>query len=277
MKVPSFSDFGKTAKEVLYGGSKGGSYQYDKKVKLSAKASDGMAFTLNSTVKGDKISGEFKTSYGFERYTVDVTATNATKVTVKGNIADFLTPGLKCTASCALPASSPPKVGVQYVRPYLNSKLDVDVTTAPKVSASLASGYSSVLCGGDCSYDTAQGTLSSWTFGAGWVGPSYETAFLLNNSGTAKILHAQHLDNLSCLGLEIVRPSKEDKPATFCFGYSKSLSNGALIKAKADSTGLTSLLWENQIDKGVKMGVSGQFDIKDLDKGAKVGTSFEIN
>lgn len=42
----------------------------------------------------------------------------AVQVTVKGNIADFLTPGLKCTASCALPASSPPKV-CSLVRDFL--------------------------------------------------------------------------------------------------------------------------------------------------------------
>lgn len=277
MKVPAFSDFGKAAKEVLYGGGKGGSYQYDKKVKLSAKASDGMAFTLSSTVKGDKLTGEFKTSYGFDRYNVDVTATNASTVTVKGSVADFLTPGLKCTTSIALPDASKPKVGLQYTRPYLNSKVDVDVATSPKVSAALASGYSNVLCGGDCSYDTAKGTFSSWNLGGGYLGPCYETAFLYNHQGNAKILHSQSLDNASRLGVEIVRPLKGESPATFCFGYSKTLSNGALVKAKADSAGMTSVLWENQIDKGVKMAVSGQFDVKDFDKGAKIGTYFEMN
>ncbi|CAD7697974.1 unnamed protein product [Ostreobium quekettii] len=277
MKVPGFSDFGKSAKEVLYGGGKGGTYQYDQKLKLSSKATDGMAFTLSSTVKGDKVSGEFKSSYSYERYSVDATVNNANKVTVKGNIADFLVPGLKCTGSFALPATSPSKVGLQYTRPYLNTKVDVDATTSPKVTASLATGYAKMLYGADCTYDSAKGAFSSWSFGTVYTGPGYEATALYNDKGILKALHAQNLDDKTVLGVEIVRSLKDESSQTFAFGLTRLLNSGVLIKGKAESSGVTSVLYEHQIEKGVKLALSGQFDAKNLDKGAKVGASLEIS
>ncbi|CAD7695954.1 unnamed protein product [Ostreobium quekettii] len=275
--MKGFADFGKSAKDVLYGGSKGGTYQYDGKLKLSTKASDGMAFTLSSTLKGDKLSGEFKSSYGYNRYSVDMTVTGASKVTVKGNIADFLTPGLKCTGSFALPATSPSKVGLQFTQPLVSAKVDVDVTASPKVSASMASGYQKLLCGAECAYDSAKGAFSSWSIGTTYAGAGYEAAMLYNDKGVLKLLHAQNLDDKSVVGVEIVRPLKDDAPQSFAFGLTRLLSNGALVKAKAESSGVTSVLWEHQIEKGFKVALSGQFDAKDFDKGARVGTAIEIN
>lgn len=43
---------------MLYGGSKGGSYQYDKKVKLSAKASDGMVSSAAPRLSATKMLGQ---------------------------------------------------------------------------------------------------------------------------------------------------------------------------------------------------------------------------
>ena len=196
--------------EVLDGGGQGGTYQYDQKLKLSSKATDGMVgapwlaeekLDENTTLprpdsfrrrkreagradgfcagvhaefdrQGRQAVREFKSSYSYERYSVDETVNNANtvsgenvrtgarvsmrgrglgtrhdrlrarkvncsvilrprnsgsnpaayamlcgmQVTVKGNIADFLVPGLKCTSSFALPATSPSKVGAALRR-----------------------------------------------------------------------------------------------------------------------------------------------------------------
>ena len=40
---------------------------------------------------------------------------------------------------------------------------------------------------------------------------------------------------------------------------------------------MTSVLYEHQIEKGVKLALSGQFDAKDFDKGARDGASLEIS
>lgn len=277
MNVAPFSDLGKEANDVLRGGSKGGSYQYDQKVKVSTKAKDGMGFTLSSTMKGDKLLSEFKMAYNFQRYSFEGTADNSSKVTAKSTITDFMTRGLKCTASAALPVTSPAKVGVQYVRPYLNTKLDVELAATPKVDLALTTGYANGTIGGSCTYDSTKGSFSSWNIGAGYKGPGYQSALLFSDKGNMKLLHSHCLTETSLLGVEIVRPLKEDTGTTFSFGYSKALESGALAKVKVDNAGLVSMLWEQHLDRNVRMGLSGQLDVKAIDKAAKVGVAFDMN
>ena len=85
------------------------------------------------------------------------------------------------------------------------------------------------------------------------------------------------MDAKTVLGVEIVRSLKDKGTQTFAFGLTRLLNFGVLIKGKAESSGMASVLCEHQIEKGVKLALSGQFDAKDFDKGARVGASLEIS
>ena len=71
----------------------------------------------------------------------------------------------------------------------------------------------------------------------------------------------------TAVGVEIVRSLKDEGTQTFAYCLTRLLNIGALIKGKAESSGLMSVLYEHQIEKGVKLALSGQFDARDFDKG----------
>ncbi|GMH33010.1 hypothetical protein BSKO_00844 [Bryopsis sp. KO-2023] len=276
MKVPGFSDIGKQTKELLYGG-KGGVFQFDQKLKVTKKTSDGVTFALSSAKKGDGVEADVKTTYNFDPYSVEVTANHTGKVGLKATVSDLLTPGLKCTASVPLPMSSPAKLSVGYVRPYLNTTANVELAASPKVDASMATGHGNVVVGGDCSYDTSKGDLSKWALGAGYSVPEYNVGLLWADKGdTVKAMYSHKLND-GVAGAEIVKSFKGEGSTKFTLGMSHPTNSGANVKYKFDSAGVLSVLWEQSLDKSTKIGLSTQTNVKDIEKGAKLGVSLEMN
>jgi len=277
MKVPAFSDLGKEAKDLLYG-SKNAAFQYDQKVKVAAKASDGVAFTLNTTKKGEKVASDLKAAYDYEKYSVEATVSHLGKVGLKATVADLLTPGLKLSTGASVPYSSPAKLTVGYSRPHLNVSSSVDLGPGPKVDASLTTGHADFTVGGDCSYDTGKGGVDKWALGAGYTAADYQVGLILGEKGEmVKAALNYKLNSRTSAATEVRKNFKGDASTLFTAGISHRLENGSLVKTKVDSNGIASCLWQQDLDKSTNVALSGEADLKHLEKSAKVGVSFEIN
>ena len=59
-------------------------------------------------------------------------------------------------------------------------------------------------------------------------------------------------------------------------GYGKRLPSGALAKVRAESTGLTSLLYEQELSPLSRLALCSQFDATNLDKPPKVGVNIAL-
>eukprot|EP01026_Neomeris_dumetosa_P039961 TRINITY_DN32996_c0_g1_i4.p1 TRINITY_DN32996_c0_g1~~TRINITY_DN32996_c0_g1_i4.p1 ORF type:complete len:129 (-),score=5.27 TRINITY_DN32996_c0_g1_i4:20-406(-) len=90
--IPAYSDFGKTTKDVIFG-SKTGLFQFDQRVNLAGKSTDGLAYNIFGLNKGDKVSMEAKGTFKQDNLAVD-TAVNSSGQ-VKTNVSyQNITPGL---------------------------------------------------------------------------------------------------------------------------------------------------------------------------------------
>ena len=78
-------------------------------------------------------------------------------------------------------------------------------------------------------------------------------------------------------GAEVRKQFRADGATVFTAGIGHRLENGSFFKTKLDSSGLLSCLWQQDLDKTTNLALSGEADIKNLEKSAKVGVSFEIN
>ena len=85
------------------------------------------------------------------------------------------------------------------------------------------------------------------------------------------------LNSRTSAAAEVRKSFKGEASALFTAGVSHKLENGSFFKSKLDSSGVLSCLWQQDLDKSTNVALSGEADIKNLDKNAKVGVSFEIN
>ena len=129
---------------------------------------------------------------------------------------------------------------------------------------------------------------------------------MLTDAGkTVKLGYAHNVDAATVAGAEVTRSLTSDE-TVFAIGYGKRLASGALAKVRLESTGLTSLLYEqvswrvgvcgregggrerpkkgsrlffNQspfpphqaISPSARLAISSQMDATNLDKAPKVG------
>lgn len=164
-----------------------------------------------------------------------------------------------------------------YTRPYLNTSANVELSGSPKVDASVTTGHGNVVVGADSSYDTAKGDFSKWALGAGYSQPDYQVGILWADKGDSLKALISHKLGTGHAGAEIMKSFKGEGSTKFTMGMSHVLASGASVKYKMDSAGVLSALWEQDLDKGTKIGLSTQTNIKEVEKGARMGVCLEMN
>eukprot|EP00210_Caulerpa_lentillifera_P001458 g1399.t1 len=263
--------------DLLYG-SKNAAFQYDQKFKVSAKAEDGVTYALNVSKKTDKVVSELKAAYDYKAYAIEASVAQTGKVGVKGTISDLFTPGLRVSTSASIPLTAPAKLSIGYTRPHLNLSTSIALAAAPKVDASLTTGHSNITVGVDGSYDKEKGGLDKWAVGTGYTAPDYQVGLILGDKGeTLKAALSYKLNSVTSAATEIHKAIRGDGTSLFVAGVSHKYESGAVVKTKLDSNGILSCLWQQDIEKGTNVAFSGEVDVKNLEKTAKVGVSVEMN
>ncbi|MEW5307440.1 MAG: hypothetical protein WDW38_008753 [Sanguina aurantia] len=274
MPAPAYADIGKSIKELTVGG-RTGTFQYDPKVSYSGSTSTGVAFTATATQKSDRVDASLKAAYATKKYTLEAVYNPSNKVNVSASYTD-LAPGVKITGSVVLPDPSSAKLGAEYSNPYVNLKANVGLVSSPVVDFAMASGYKSVIVGGEVAYDTAKASLSKYNFGVGYHAPDHQAAAFLQDRGSAlRLSYAHNITPAQTVGAEIVR-KLATSDTSFTLAYSRKLSNGALSKFKVDNAGLMSVLYETKLTTGEKVAGSLQMQATDLTKPIKYGFALEL-
>lgn len=276
-KIPAFADIGKTAKDILLGGS--GHFQYDQRVSLSSKTSDGVEFTANSVKRGDKLDTQVKAAYKINStYSTALTFLQAGKVIASVNAND-VTPGLSLGLTGTLPDAHSAKATIDYYLPHLTIKALVGVTSAPVVTASVTSGWNELTFGAQALYDSAKNeNVQDWSAAIGYTGLDYQVAATLANKGEVlKVTGAHNIDTRQAVAAEISRQlNTEEAPTIITLAFQRRLDNGSLAKIKLDNSGSVQTVYEQDLQKNTKLAFSGHFDATNLEAAPKIGVAFDI-
>lgn len=144
------------------------------------------------------------------------------------------------------------------------------------MNAAGAAGFKGAIIGGNVGYDTSRQAISQWAVGAGYMTADYHfCAFLSNKGQSMNMTYTHRLSEKSMFGAEVTKPLNNNGEMTATIGYARWLDNGCMAKAKVNSLGICSLLWESRFEDG-KVTLSGQFDANSLDKAPRVGCSVEL-
>lgn len=230
--------------------------------------------TLSGAKKGSGVSGDIKGSFARNGVTVDTSVTSDSKVSTTLNF--DIAKGIKGSLSGSIPDKASGKLSLSLKQPHVAIKSSVGLNTAPKVDASVCTGMSNAVIGADVGYDTAKSALTKYNFGAGLdAGDVAVAVFLLDKGDTVKASYNHKMGGGASVGAEVLRKLSKSE-TTFTVGGMARLDGGATAKWKVDNHGTFSTLYQLEVRPKTVATLSAQFDMKTLDKNAKVGVNLAI-
>jgi len=233
-------------------------------------------FTAVTTKKEDRVENALKVGWKAKKYGLAAAIASGGKVTATGTVAD-VAPGLSMSLSGTLPDVATARLGLDYAHRALNAKATIGLTSSPKVEASATTAVGDVTLGGGLTMEKGLSSLAAWSAGAALTRPDYQASALLTDLGRAlKLGYAHNIDARTVAGAEVTKALDGGAETGFALGYGKVLDNGALAKVRLESSGLTSLLYEQDLTPLSKLALSSQFDATNLDAPPKVGVALAL-
>lgn len=107
-----------------------------------------------------------KAAYNKGKYSLDVTADAASRLTVNGSLAE-VAQGLKVGGSAVLPDPSSARIWAEYVQGSLAAKTTVGLTASPAVELAVATAVKGILVGGEVGYDTGKSAITKYNIALG--------------------------------------------------------------------------------------------------------------
>ncbi|XP_068461467.1 voltage-dependent anion-selective channel protein 3 [Clinocottus analis] len=277
---PSYSDLGKSAKDVFNKGFGYGVVKLD----IKTKAQSGVEFATSGSKNTDtgKSGGHLEVKYKLadlglnlnQKWTTDNTLT--TEITME----DQLAKGLKL----GLDASFVPNTGNKsaklksgYKCDFVNAGCDLDFDMAGlTVHAAGVLGYEGWLAGYQLAFDTAKSTLTQNNFALGYKSGDVQIHGHINDrTEFAGSIYQKVNDSLeTAVHLAWTAGSNNTR---FEIGTKYQLDKDASLSAKVNNACLVGLGYSQTLRPGVKLTLSGQVDGKNVNGGGhKVGLGFEL-
>jgi len=280
MAPPSYSDLGKSARDVFSKGYNFPFFKIDAKTKTENKVE--FKTSISSNRDSGKLSGSLETKYKWSDYGLTFTekwnTDNILNTEIK--IEDQLAEGLEL----AFDASFAPQTGKKsakiksaYKMEYLHLNCDVDLDFAgPIVHGAAVAGYEGWLAGYQMSFDSSKSKLTRSNFGFGYNGGDF--SFTTNVDGGQEFsgsVHQKVSDDLeAAVNLSWASGSGN---TNFGLGAKYKLDNDASFSAKVNNQSHVALGYTQKLRDGVKLTISGLIDGKNINSGGhKLGLGLEF-
>ncbi|XP_023664236.2 non-selective voltage-gated ion channel VDAC2-like isoform X1 [Paramormyrops kingsleyae] len=277
---PSYSDLGKSAKDVFSKGYGFGLVKLD----LKTKSESGVEFITSgsSSVDTGKATGNLETKYKLpdlglsfsQKWNTDNTLTS--EITLE----DQLAQGLKLTFDTSFVPNTGKKSGklkAGYKREYVNLGCDVDFDFAgPTVHAATVLGYEGWLVGYQMAFDTAKSKLVQNNFALGYKAGDFQLHTNVNE-GTefGGSIYQKVNDKLeTAVSLAWTAGSNNTR---FGIAGKYQLDQDTSLSAKVNNASLVGVGYTHSLRPGVKLTLSALIDGKNFNTGGhKVGLGFEL-
>jgi len=280
MAPPSYSDLGKSAKDVFSKGYNWGFFKIDAK----SKTANGVEFktALNSNRDSGKVAGNLETKYKCSEYGLTFTekwnTENVLNTEIK--IEDQLAPGLELSFKTSFAPQTGKKSGsveTAYKNDYLHLNCDVDLDFAgPTVHGAAVLGYEGFLAGYNMSFDSSKSKLTKSNFGFGYNGGDFSFTTNVNDGQEfTGSIHQKVKDDLEA-AVSLAYQSGSGS-TTFAIGAKYTIDKDASLSAKVNNSSHVGLGYTQKLRDGVKMTVSSLIDGKNINAGGhKVGLGLEF-
>ncbi|KAL9274919.1 Mitochondrial outer membrane protein porin of 36 kDa-like protein [Drosera capensis] len=267
-----YSDIGKKARDLLYK-----DYHSDQKFTVTTVTSNGVAITTTGTNKGDVFLADVSTKLINKNVTTEIKVDTSSKVHTTVTV-DEPAPGLKAIANFILPDQKAAKLELQYLHEYAGLSSSIGLTASPIVNFSGVIGTNLVALGADVAFDTAVGDFTKVNAGLSFTNSDLVAALTLNNKGdslAASYYHTVNPLNSTAIGGELTH-SFSSNENVLTFGTSHAVDPLTTIKARVNNLGKVNALIQHEWRPKSLFTVSGEVDIKAIEKSAKIGLAVAL-
>jgi voltage-dependent anion channel protein 2 len=281
MSPPSFSDLGKSARDLFSKGYHFGQYKVEAKTKTQA----GVEFTTSGSNSHDTglFNGNLESKFKWKDYGATFTEKWSTDNTLATELAveDQLLKGLKLSLDSKFSPVSGKKSGkvkTEYQQDYIHTNLDFDVTTFG-VLGSFVAGYQGFLGGYQLNFDstkTEKSLLAQSNFAAGYSKDDLNLYWAVNGGSEflGSVFHKVTKDLESGITMSWVTGTSETR---FGFGAKYNADKDTTFRAKVNNASQIGLSYQQKLRDGVTLTLSTQIEGKSLNAGGhKFGLALDF-
>lgn len=267
-----YTEIGKRARDLLYK-----DYQTDHKFTLTTTSPTGVTLTSAGTKKGDLFLADITTQLKNKNITTDF------KVDTSSNLLTTITidepcPGTKTILSFKVPDQRSGKLELQYLHDYAGITTSVGLTANPIVNFSGVLGTKTLAAGADLSFDTKEGALTKYNFGASFSNVDLIASLALNDKGDTLSASYYHIVNpltSTSVGAEVTH-SFSSNENTITVGTQHALDPLTTVKARVNNLGKATTLIQHEWRPKSTISISSEVDTKSIDKSAKFGLALAL-
>lgn len=280
MAPPSYSDLGKTARDLFNKGYNYGTVKLDVKTRTANNIDFNVTGEHNNDVQKSLGTLEAKYKHAEQGLTL-VEKWNTdnilkTEITFENN----LIKGLKLALDTSYAPATGKKSGVlksTYTHDKLVLNTDVDLDLAgPVVHNALTLGHIGWLFGAQTSFDTAKSQLTRSNFAVGYQGGDFTIHTNVNDGTEVGGSIYQRVNNQLELGVSLSWSSVNNQ-TRFALASKYQLDKLANVQAKVNNLSQVGLSYTQQLRQGVKLIVSSLVDGKNINGGGhKLGLGLEL-
>ncbi|PUZ39679.1 hypothetical protein GQ55_9G352900 [Panicum hallii var. hallii] len=196
-------------------------------------------------------------------------------------------PSTKLAISVKLPDCNASKISTAFIiseaLPYrklvVSVKLPDDpLKPSPMVEFSATVGTEGVAFGAECRYDAARGKFRNYRAAIGMTSKYYHAALIMADKGdTIKVYGLYHFDKKQVVSavVELTRKLSK-KENTLTVGGLYTVDAQTTVKARLNDSGSLAALLRLQVKPKSHLMISGEFDMKSLDKPPKIGLALAL-
>ncbi|KAM9810782.1 voltage-dependent anion-selective channel protein 3 [Neosynchiropus ocellatus] len=277
---PSYSDLGKSAKDIFNKGFGYGILKLD----LKTKSQNGVEFATAGTSNTDsgKSGGHLETKYKMKELGLSFTNkwntdnTLTTEITVEDQLAQGMKVGLD-TSFVPNTGKKSAKLKTAYKRDFINMGCDLDFDMAgPTVHAAAVLGYEGWLAGYQIAFNTAKSLLTQNNFALGYKAADFQLHTSVNDGTEFAGSIYQKVNSKMETAVQLAWTAGSNN-TRFGVGAKYQLDKDSSLSAKVNNACLVGVGYTQTMRPGVKLTLSALIDGKNVNGGGhKVGMGFEL-
>lgn len=279
MAPPSYSDIGKSARDVLGKGYHLNTWKLEAKTATSA----GLKFKTTGVHNTDngKVMAVLESEYAVKDYGLKFVEKWSTDnvISMETSVENQGLEGLKVTLDGSFNPSSGNKRGqlkTNYKCDWTNINLDVDSAGGPAIRGAAVLGYKGWLAGYQMGFDVAKSTLTNNNFAVGLEGKDYALHANVNDgqefSGSVHHRVNRALETGLTLGW-----SAGSNATAFNFGAKYNVSDDTNVRMKVSNQSQLGLSLQQKLKDGLSLTLSAMVDGKNFSAGNhRVGLAVEF-
>ncbi|ESO84791.1 hypothetical protein LOTGIDRAFT_168464 [Lottia gigantea] len=280
MAPPSFSDLGKSSRDIF---DEGFNYGFTK-LEAKTKTDSGVNFTVsgNSSTDTGKVSGKFETKYKWNEYGLTFTEKWNTDnvLNTQITIEDQLAKGLKLAFDTSFAPHTGKKSGKiksGFKNDNVNLNCDVDFDFAgPTIHGAAVLGYTGWLAGYQMSFDTSKSKLTKSNFAVGYTAGDFTLHTSINDGQEfgGSVYQRVNKDLETAVNLAWTSGTNATK---FGLGAKYTLDRNSSINAKVNNSSQVGLGFTHKLKDGIQLTVSSLIEGKNINAGGhKIGLGLEF-